>query len=414
MPYVNIPNSGLAVGVGKIVGKLQGSLASKVLKQTNLVQNKFRTAGCPSLRDLNRLDNKKQQLQKGLNGINNRLSKFRRLPSKLKGPLTGLKAALKIILLLPIPQSVPPGFGLPINVTTKYADLMHLLKELISQIDELIGAVEVVLETPSLQLSSATNVMSRLDTAIKSCKTEAALQAELDAGRVDKNTLKDLGLLDEDEIFIFSNLGPRLVGNTDADGNNLDTSTGVTSENFKSINSKIDFDNNYPPFGEPGLKVGERRYLDPPGEWYIWTGIAWIGEISDKDLVDQLKQSILNGQQDQLNQASAELANAIEKVQDSNLPDEIKNNLKSILDNFKDLDKPSKENNSKFYHTGPDGTVYKLDILTDPESPSIAPRRYAVALNPQGIEVLKGAKSFASETDVLLDEVKFRIDNQLP
>ena len=50
----------------------------------------------------------------------------------------------------------------------------------------------------------------------------------------------------------------------------------------------------------------------------------------------------------------------------------------------------------------------------DKDSPSIAPRRFAVAINEEGVEVLTGPKSFASDTDVLIEEIKFRLDNQLP
>lgn len=57
---------------------------------------------------------------------------------------------------------------------------------------------------------------------------------------------------------------------------------------------------------------------------------------------------------------------------------------------------------------------YQLKIIQDPNSPKIAPRRYAVAIDRRGIVVLKGQPSFSSSTDVLLDEIKFRIDNQLP
>jgi hypothetical protein len=57
---------------------------------------------------------------------------------------------------------------------------------------------------------------------------------------------------------------------------------------------------------------------------------------------------------------------------------------------------------------------YKLEIIQDPNSPEIAPRRYAVAKDRRGIIVLKGSPSFSSSTQVLLDEIKFRIDNQLP
>jgi hypothetical protein len=71
-------------------------------------------------------------------------------------------------------------------------------------------------------------------------------------------------------------------------------------------------------------------------------------------------------------------------------------------------------------NTGSEGTPdanyeykgYKLEIIQDPNSPQIAPRRYAVARDRRGIVVLKGQPSFSSSVDVLLDEIKFRIDNQ--
>ena len=60
------------------------------------------------------------------------------------------------------------------------------------------------------------------------------------------------------------------------------------------------------------------------------------------------------------------------------------------------------------------GRDYKLSVVTDPNSPSIAPRRFAVAKDSIGVIVLRGKPSFASSTEVLIEELKFRIDNQLP
>lgn len=73
-------------------------------------------------------------------------------------------------------------------------------------------------------------------------------------------------------------------------------------------------------------------------------------------------------------------------------------------------------------NTGSEGTPnddylykgYKLEIIQDPNSPKIAPKRYAIAKDKAGVIVLYGPSSFSSDTQVLLDEVKFRIDNQLP
>jgi hypothetical protein len=79
-----------------------------------------------------------------------------------------------------------------------------------------------------------------------------------------------------------------------------------------------------------------------------------------------------------------------------------------IGDTGSNLDKAS-DSDPRFFYKG-----YRLEIIQDPNSPKIAPRRYAIAKDKRGVIVLKGALSFSSSTDVLLDEIKFRIDNQLP
>ena len=55
---------------------------------------------------------------------------------------------------------------------------------------------------------------------------------------------------------------------------------------------------------------------------------------------------------------------------------------------------------------------YVLAIIEDPNSPKIAPLRYAVAKDKYGTIRLRGESSFSSDTQVLLDELKFKIDNQ--
>lgn len=72
-------------------------------------------------------------------------------------------------------------------------------------------------------------------------------------------------------------------------------------------------------------------------------------------------------------------------------------------------------------NTGSEGTPdpnylykgYTLVIIEDPNSPKIAPKRYAVAKDSKGNVKLIGQSSFSSSTQVLLDEVKFQIDKQL-
>jgi len=54
-------------------------------------------------------------------------------------------------------------------------------------------------------------------------------------------------------------------------------------------------------------------------------------------------------------------------------------------------------------------------IIEEDKVPNLpAPRRYAAVKDKTGVIVLKGESSFSSSTKVLVDEIKFRIENQLP
>lgn len=70
-------------------------------------------------------------------------------------------------------------------------------------------------------------------------------------------------------------------------------------------------------------------------------------------------------------------------------------------------------NDSRFFHTTPDGRSYELEIILDSQSPKYAPLRFAIAKVPEGSIVLQGEKSFSASTDILLDELKFRLNNLL-
>lgn len=60
------------------------------------------------------------------------------------------------------------------------------------------------------------------------------------------------------------------------------------------------------------------------------------------------------------------------------------------------------------------GNIYVIKVTNDLNSSPIAPKRQAIAQDYRGITVLTGPSSFASNPQVLVDEIKFRIENQLP
>jgi hypothetical protein len=69
----------------------------------------------------------------------------------------------------------------------------------------------------------------------------------------------------------------------------------------------------------------------------------------------------------------------------------------------------STDGSGKFYYK-----EYIITIQEDKNSPQYAKLRYAQVQNANGTVLLRGQSSFSSSTRVLIDEIKFRINNQLP
>ena len=350
MPYVNIPESKLSSIIAAQVGKIQGDITGQVLKRLGELESIFRSTGCP--KNLKRTRNQLEGLQSNLNSINNRISKFKRIPRKLRRPVGGLKRALRIVLSIPIPQSVPPGFGIPVNITTKFADVLHLIKEFIKQISDDIDAITYITDGGIGQLESVERAMRKVQFSLKACEIEKELNDKLSL-----EELENLGFVDEKGDSIFTNLSKNLASN--------------------------------------GFERDSRSVAQ----------IARENNSSIEDTLSKLGQSNEEAFNNQVN----ELINSTNKINDNNLKDE----LRKALDLFR-TPTPIEQSSDIFTHIGPDGKIYKLEIQASQEDNLIAPRRFAVARNIRGVAVLRGPLSFSSSVEVLLDEIKFRIDNQLP
>lgn len=86
---------------------------------------------------------------------------------------------------------------------------------------------------------------------------------------------------------------------------------------------------------------------------------------------------------------------------------------KKILDNIQRKTSEA-ELRGISYRSLKSGRDYTIKVINDPSSPVIAPRRQAIVQDFRGITVLTGPASFASDPQILIEEIKFRIENQLP
>lgn len=358
MPYVNIKPPKIQGAVAKIIGKAQGKVAEDVTKKLVPLLNNVRKEGCPNLRGVQSNENKINGINRSLSRVDRRVSKFKKIPRTTLAPVNALEAIVSIIKKILVPQSVPPGFGLPVAITTVYADLLHLIKEKIVQAKEIAESVEAVLETPENFLSSTRNLINRASSATLSCKVQAKLQEEVNNGKLNIKDLQASGVVDQDEIFIFSKLVPRLIGNL-------------------TLNND--------------------------------------GTLSDSSSANNLNQGT---GADGLKQAQEQLEKTLQALDKSGIDQSVKDDLRKLIGSLRDLsaaDTVNEQQFGAFNYVDANGRVFILDIVNDPKAPSIAPRKFAVAKDPvEGVVLLRGTPSFTTDITVLLDEIKFRLDNQLP
>jgi len=352
MPYVNIKESQIVNAVAKQVGAVQEIATNKVYDLVNDSIQKVRREACPTLPEANRLQQRVNNVQSSIGSISSRINKFRKLAKIILLLITVFKVVKALILKLPIPQAVPPGIGLPVGLSMTQGDLLHKFKEKIKQGgDDAKGIIEV-LKSPADNIKMYTRILSRVNIVTNGCRLEGILKREVARGRITKERLKHLGIIEENDEYIFSNVGSNLF-------------------------SDFDF------------------YRD--GRVYEANSANGLSAAQKDKVADDAETNLLG---------SLEKLNGIDNQ-------ELKDAIKDVFDAYKQP-ADDKIDSAEFFHTGPNGEIYKLKIRLDPTSPEIAPRRFAVAIDKTGVEILKGPKSFSSSTDILLDEIKFRIDNQLP
>jgi hypothetical protein len=95
-----------------------------------------------------------------------------------------------------------------------------------------------------------------------------------------------------------------------------------------------------------------------------------------------------------------------ECAQNQNIPFETINNELNIL-----VNQSTGISNSAVIANDNTYKGFKLELQLDEANQSKYPRRFAQALNKQGVPVLKTESSFASDPQVLLDQLKFIIDS---
>jgi hypothetical protein len=90
---------------------------------------------------LNLVIQQKNTIQSSLSVIQQPLNSLEKLSDTLGGIVTGLRVTVNTIKLLPIPTSVPPGIGIPLNVINGFSDTLITLQKVL---DKIGGPIEII------------------------------------------------------------------------------------------------------------------------------------------------------------------------------------------------------------------------------------------------------------------------------
>lgn len=145
------------------------------------------------------------------------------------------------------------------------------------------------------------------------------------------------------------------------------------------------------------------------------TKINIFVEVLEGDL--EAVTSLLRGVAPSLNNLRQILENANISIQDcvDNLTEENAESAKELINAVRPLENTGSEGtpNESFEYTASNGRPYFLSIENFRSDTDIAQKRVAIAKDTSGATVLRGQPSFSSDTQILLEELKFRLDNQL-
>jgi hypothetical protein len=395
MSFITIPESKVTAFIGSKIGGLQAQLQDKVQQKIQSTITTFVQANaCPQQQTLDKLVKSKQTLSDLTERSRKIIDTYKALPNKLKPPINTLDKIIKVLLVLPIPQAVPPGIGLPVSISNKYSDIINKLRELVKQTKQTIEGIEALVDTTFFDnlLNDINSKLSLLDGPIAFCSIENELKDSLTPEELAK-----LGLVDANGNYLISRLVPRLVQETLVD----------SKPYADAVNDGKNYGSNCfrGPYkaGTIYIHTDERRDIveGSDSNKYIVNNRAkngldtWLDPLTgfDWDLYELNTQKLL---EDLLN-----------KLSNTSLVNRgVLDNIKSNLGNYKIQVQPAQTG----LYRARNGVEFLIEVIDDTTSPSIAKRRFAVARNSQGIIVMKGQPSFASDINVLVREIRFRLD----
>ena len=432
--------------VASQTGKIQGELEARVLSEAFSITDKFRNE-CPTITGLENIVITKNTLLKVVNSFSKTTNKFGSLAKSLLPIIQAAKALISLLKADPTPIAIgiPPAkdWGGLINSKTSgnqnsSADRLRKVDKLLEAVEDDVASIKALVGDVDPSLNQVRNVLNSIDTNILNCIVDIIDTTE--------NTTDTGQLITSDNITaetaattIGSVVGPFTIAQSSTSGTGTGATFTITGDGANAISTII--------VAATGTGYAINDTITITSVDLVRAGFTSV----QGGIVGQVPQDGIETQRATGATADIVITVSTPMIQGSrtiNIADIRKNlnsNTESLTANqvrVKELltkIQPSENTDSgevsaeEFTYTNPQGISYTLEIQTITEINRvipgqessflvetekvgvsfIAPKRYAQAKNKNGVVILRGPASFSADTQILLDELKFKLDNQL-
>ena len=235
-------------------------------------------ASCPPKAELLNIVKQKNQIQGALENVVGAFNTVEATAETTNTIVTTVSTAVKVIKAIPIPTSVPPGVGIPINVITLLADSLDTLGDLLKGAK---GALKVVPSAGKTIQEAAQTIVTKLQTldgVLNVCIEELAQNGGEDGGPMTQQEVNDLineigNVAAESGNFVNPNLN---TANEDDLLSQLSPNSGnpLLYQRQPTIFIPLDPDGNYTK-GEIDPGSGQQIIKDESGRFGYNAGFDW-------------------------------------------------------------------------------------------------------------------------------------------
>jgi hypothetical protein len=129
---------------------------------------------CPTPLELSNLIARKNKIVKQLNNALKIIDNTTKALGITGGVITSLEIAFNVLKLLPIPSSVPPGVGLPLNVILGVQDGKDKIGKIITSLKTTNAGLLTILVLLRQVLTQAVQLLNLLDSLIQHCAPDSS------------------------------------------------------------------------------------------------------------------------------------------------------------------------------------------------------------------------------------------------